>query len=80
MATIENRSSRTHTHGNAEALESLMVTSALTASRFHPANATRAAETHVRATIRRDAFTDADQRLILSLAERRAWDARNPLP
>ena len=39
----------------------------------------RYASAVVRAAIRRDGYTDANQRLMLDTTERQAWEAANPL-
>lgn len=57
-----------------------MVTAQMRATPHRPANLKRACESAVRAAIRRDGYTDADQRLSMTASDRAIWEAGNPLP
>jgi hypothetical protein len=73
----------THAHepidGDADTLEDVMVLALMTVTQHRPANLRRYCEASVRAAIRRDGATDANQRLVMTPAERQAWELANPL-
>lgn len=79
MAHIENGKGYASPEKSVDALTSIMVKSQMRNARMTVRAAQRYAEAVVRAAIRRDGYTDADERLIMSDTERKQWERDNPL-
>jgi hypothetical protein len=79
MATISNRKTHQVITGEVPALIETMVKAQMKAAKMRAGNPRRYAEVLVRAAIRRNGHTDAEQRLDLSDGERAEWLAANPL-
>jgi glycine betaine/choline ABC-type transport system substrate-binding protein len=79
MARIVNVAGRKLAEGTTSDLIGRMVLQQIKHAKMRPANQRRYAESVVRAAIRRDGYTDANQRLMLSPSERQEWEAANPL-
>lgn len=83
MATLVHHNKggqQVKTHGTVENLQSLMVTSLKSATKFRPADLDRYVKSSVKAAIRRQGITDAGDELIMSAEERANWERENPLP
>jgi hypothetical protein len=80
MATIVNVGGTTlHGPNNWDILTEVMVSAQMKNARMKVPAKRRYAEAVTRAAIRRDGYTDANQRLIMSGAERQEWEDANPL-
>lgn len=83
MATLLDHKRHTKTHGTPDNLIPGMVTEMMFtphAKRLTGNGRIRYAEQSVRAAIRAGRQTDSGQELIMSDAERDAWERSNPLP
>lgn len=79
MATIVNVGGRKLWSGSMAEAISRMELQQRKNARMKVIDQRRYAAAVVRAAIRRDGYTDANQRLMLDPAERQEWEAANPL-